>query len=108
MQDLRNTHRRGILASFAGAALICASASTSAEIDLSQLNLDLSQSSVSGLSSGGYMATQFQLAHSETIIGAGIVGAGPYYCALNDISVALGQCVGKASNAISNTPFLAQ
>lgn len=108
MQDLRHTHRRSIVASIVGVALICASASASAELDLSKLNLDLSQSSVSGLSSGGYMATQFQLAHSETIVGAGIVGAGPYYCALNDISVALGQCVGKASSSISNAPFIAQ
>jgi poly(3-hydroxybutyrate) depolymerase len=73
-----------------------------------KLNLNLEQTSVSGLSSGGYMATQFQLAHSQTIVGAGIVGAGPYYCALNDIGIALGQCVSKASSSITNEPFIAQ
>jgi hypothetical protein len=72
----------------------------------SALNIDLRQTSVSGLSSGGYMATQFQLSHSQTIIGAGIVGAGPYYCALGDISIALRQCVGKVSSTISNGPLL--
>nr|WP_168710927.1 PHB depolymerase family esterase [Ningiella ruwaisensis] len=73
---------------------------------LSSLNLDLKQSSVSGLSSGGYMATQFHLSHSDIIVGAGIVGAGPYYCALNDIAIALGQCVNKISNSITNEPFI--
>ncbi|MEH6651066.1 MAG: poly(3-hydroxybutyrate) depolymerase [Motiliproteus sp.] len=37
--------------------------------------------SVSGLSSGGYMASQFHVAYSADLIGAGIVAAGPYYCA---------------------------
>jgi poly(3-hydroxybutyrate) depolymerase len=81
------------------------SSSAISQINIDKLNLDLSQTSVSGLSSGGYMATQFQLAHSETIVGAGIVGAGPYYCALGDISIALGQCVNKISESINNTPF---
>ncbi|WP_395342514.1 polyhydroxybutyrate depolymerase [Ningiella sp. W23] len=74
----------------------------------SGLNLNLSKTSVSGLSSGGYMATQLQLSHSETIVGAGIIGAGPYYCALGDIAIALGQCVNKASHSIENSPFIAQ
>lgn len=37
--------------------------------------------SVSGLSSGGYMAAQFHVAYSADLIGAGMVAAGPYYCA---------------------------
>ena len=41
---------------------------------------DLTTTSVSGLSSGGYMAGQFHVAHSETVKGAGIVAAGPYAC----------------------------
>src|SRR5262252_7503756 len=42
---------------------------------------DLSQTSVSGVSSGGYMAVQFHVAHSATVIGAGVLAGGPYYCA---------------------------
>jgi len=63
------------------------------------LDIDLSQTSVSGLSSGGYMATQFHLSHAETIVGAGIVAAGSYYCANNSIMTALGACVNKVSDA---------
>jgi len=36
---------------------------------------------VSGLSSGGYMAGQFQVAHSAIVAGAAILAAGPYGCA---------------------------
>ncbi|MDJ0950340.1 MAG: PHB depolymerase family esterase [Alphaproteobacteria bacterium] len=48
---------------------------------LPALGVDLSQSSVSGLSSGAYMAGQLHVAHSETFIGAGIVAGGPFACA---------------------------
>lgn len=48
---------------------------------LPRLGAELDQSSVSGLSSGAYMAGQLQLAHSNQIVGAGIVAGGPYACA---------------------------
>ncbi len=48
---------------------------------LPALGADLSQTTVSGLSSGGYMAGQFQVAHSATVTGAAILAAGPYGCA---------------------------
>ncbi len=48
---------------------------------LPALKADLTQSSVSGLSSGAYMAGQFEIAHSQIIVGAGIVAGGPYGCA---------------------------
>lgn len=60
-----------------------------------ELNLDLSQITVSGLSSGGYMANQFHIAHSEWVNGAAILAAGPYYCAQGDINKALAQCINK-------------
>ncbi len=41
---------------------------------------DLSQTSVSGLSSGGFMAAQFAVAYSATVAGAGIIAGGPYFC----------------------------
>ncbi len=37
--------------------------------------------SVSGISSGGFMAQQYHVAHSKQIMGAGIVAAGPWECA---------------------------
>jgi poly(3-hydroxybutyrate) depolymerase len=42
---------------------------------------DLSRTSVSGLSSGAFMASQFLVTHSADLIGAGIVAGGEYYCA---------------------------
>lgn len=36
--------------------------------------------SVSGGSSGGFMAVQFHVAHSSVTDGAGIIAGGPYYC----------------------------
>lgn len=50
--------------------------------DLSRkLHLDPTQTSVSGLSSGAYMAMQLQVIHSKSIRGAGIIAGGPYRCA---------------------------
>ncbi|MGQ8364004.1 extracellular catalytic domain type 2 short-chain-length polyhydroxyalkanoate depolymerase [Glaciecola sp. 1036] len=65
-----------------------------------KLVVDLDNTSISGLSSGGYMATQFQFAHAETLVGAGIVAAGPYYCAQNSISTALSECVTATTDAL--------
>ncbi len=47
---------------------------------------------VAGVSSGGYMATQLQVAYSGRIRGAAIFSAGPYYCAQNNANQALYAC----------------
>ncbi len=44
------------------------------------LGLDRGAVTVSGLSSGGFFAHQFHLAHSGLVTGAGIVAGGPYGC----------------------------
>jgi poly(3-hydroxybutyrate) depolymerase len=59
---------------------------------LPSFNVDLAQTSVSGLSSGAYMAGQFHVAFSETVIGAGIVAGGPYGCAEGQLATALNRC----------------
>ncbi len=51
---------------------------------LAGLNVDTSQISVVGLSSGAAMATQMHVAFSKTFMGAGIVAGVPYYCAEED------------------------
>lgn len=43
-------------------------------------HLDITGVYVTGVSSGGFMATQLQVAYSDTFDGAGIVAAGPYDC----------------------------
>jgi predicted peptidase len=67
--------------------------SSAAIADVPALNLSLSNLSVSGLSSGGYMATQFHIAHSDVVTGAAVIAAGPYYCARNSLVTALGSCI---------------
>ena len=51
---------------------------------------------VSGISSGAYMANQFHLAHAEQVVGVGLIAGGPYDCAQGSLSTALARCVGKA------------
>lgn len=71
------------------AALICfaATAPGSAQekpvtlAPLPQLGANIDQTSVSGISSGAYMAGQFELAHSRLVVGAAIIAGGPYGCA---------------------------
>lgn len=64
------------------------------------LTLDLEEVTVSGLSAGGYMATQFHLAHSDWVRGVGVLAGGPYYCAQGDITTALAQCVNKIDGEV--------
>jgi len=56
------------------------------------VNIDPGQISVSGISSGGFMAHQFHVAHSEQIMGVGIVAGGPYHCAGGSILDAVTKC----------------
>jgi poly(3-hydroxybutyrate) depolymerase len=59
---------------------------------LPALNIDIRETSVSGLSSGGFMAVQFMVAHSSIVKGAGIVAAGPYWCAQGSALTATTRC----------------
>ena len=59
---------------------------------LPSLAADPAGVTVSGLSSGGYMAVQMHLAHSSAIRGAGVVAAGPYYCAKGSLLAAYYNC----------------
>lgn len=54
--------------------------------ELPALGADLDATSVSGFSSGAYMAGQIQVAHSTKIVGAGLVAGGPYACAESSAS----------------------
>jgi poly(3-hydroxybutyrate) depolymerase len=48
---------------------------------------------VSGLSSGAYMAVQVHIAHSASVQGAGAVAGGPYYCAQGSLWTAYYNCM---------------
>lgn len=91
------------------AALLClGGAAVLAQADpipLGSYNADIRQSSVSGISSGGYMAQQFHVAYSSLLRGAGIVAGGPYYCAQGNITLALTTCMTPTA---LNMPDVAQ
>ena len=59
---------------------------------LPALNIDMANTSVSGLSSGAFMAVQFHVAYSSIMRGAAVFAGGPYYCAQGSLSTALGAC----------------
>lgn len=66
---------------------------------LPQLSIDPAEVSVSGLSSGGFMAVQMHVAYSATFKrGAGIVAGGPFYCAEGSIINATGRCMAYSSS----------
>ncbi|MDT8991451.1 PHB depolymerase family esterase [Curvibacter sp. APW13] len=52
-----------------------------AAVTLPALNIDKTQITTSGLSSGGFMANQMGIAYSSTFSGVGVFAAGPYWCA---------------------------
>jgi poly(3-hydroxybutyrate) depolymerase len=59
---------------------------------------------VSGISSGGYMAVQFQVAYSTLVKGAGVIAAGPYDCAEGSTWRALTRCMAPKSWAPAPGP----
>jgi len=65
----------------AWAAIASLPAMTLAAVALPKLNVDKSQITVSGLSSGGFMANQLGYAYSATFKGVGVFAGGPYMCA---------------------------
>jgi poly(3-hydroxybutyrate) depolymerase len=72
--------------------LFAALGAHSAPVALPNFHIDQKETSVSGLSSGGFMAVQFSVAYSGIIKGAGIVAGGPYYCAQGDVDIATSKC----------------
>lgn len=75
------------------------SCASMAATPLPALNIDPGQTSISGISSGGFMAVQFQVAHASTVRGAGVIAGGPYFCAQNNVlnAVAKCSCTGEPS-----------
>ncbi|GAM26473.1 hypothetical protein SAMD00019534_096480 [Acytostelium subglobosum LB1] len=75
-------------------------------------HVESGQVTISGISSGGYMAVQFHVAFSSIVSGAGIIAGGPYYCANNNVEIAQGACMAhperiSVSELIDATDFAA-
>jgi poly(3-hydroxybutyrate) depolymerase len=74
------------------AAMLLASAGQAAE-PLPALHAAREGITVSGVSSGAYMAVQLHVAHSARVSGAGAIAGGPYYCAQGSLFTALYNCM---------------
>jgi poly(3-hydroxybutyrate) depolymerase len=62
----------------------------------------------SGVSSGGYMAVQLQVAYSARITGVGVIAGGPYYCAQGSLFTALYNCMKPGEwTPVTSPAFLA-
>src|SRR5438093_10727364 len=69
---------------------------------LGRFPVDPAEVSVSGISSGAFMANQLHFAHSAGILGAGMIAGGLYGCAVDSVtedgvsalaSLAVGPCM---------------
>ena len=79
---------------------------TGAAPKLTTYNVDTSQITVSGFSSGGFFAVQFHVAYSKVIRGAGVIAGGPFWCAQDSLSVAMNMCM-QHPDLISITELVA-
>lgn len=97
----------GLTRSVAGLAIALASfaAACAPPAPLPALGADAAQVSVSGLSSGAFMAVQMQVAYSRSIVGAGVVAGGPYYCAANNLAYAR-ICMGQVPYVPPNAALM--
>eukprot|EP00042_Codosiga_hollandica_P023261 m.90935 g.90935 ORF g.90935 m.90935 type:complete len:338 (+) comp51109_c0_seq1:100-1113(+) len=75
------------------ALVIAAVGSVLADPPLGKYNVDGSLISVSGISAGAYEAVQFHVAFSANIMGASIFAGGPFWCAEDDVDIALSSCM---------------
>ncbi|MGX5915125.1 extracellular catalytic domain type 2 short-chain-length polyhydroxyalkanoate depolymerase [Aliidiomarina sp. Khilg15.8] len=76
------------------------------ESGLNVLNVDPFSLTVSGISSGGYMAHQFHLAYGDRVHGAAMLASGPYDCARGSLGIALTECMGTPERKPDATALL--
>ena len=84
------------LRTLCAAVLLAGIAPPAAGQALPELALDPGATTVSGLSSGAYLAVQLHVAHSQSIAGAGVVAGGPYFCAEGSLESALSRCMATS------------
>jgi poly(3-hydroxybutyrate) depolymerase len=85
---------------------LCATAAAADE-PLPKLRIQAGSLTVSGVSSGGYMATQYQVAYAKDVAGAGVVAAGPWLCAQGIVTRALDDCTEGSAAGPAITPLVA-
>lgn len=93
--------RHQMMRAMLAAALLCAASATAAP--LPQLNIDRAQTTVSGMSSGGYMAVQLHVAYSSRFAaGAAVMAGGPFNCAEGSLINGLLRCLGKTDIPVAH------
>jgi poly(3-hydroxybutyrate) depolymerase len=70
--------------SIAALIVVAATGASAEPVGLRGYNAAIGESSISGISSGAFMAVQFGTAWSSVIKGVGVVAGGPYWCAKAD------------------------
>lgn len=70
------------------------------------LDVDATQTTASGLSSGAFMAVQFTVAFSASTKGVAAFAGGPYACARGSVAEALTTCM-SSSSVLDPAPFVA-
>ena len=86
---------RKLLSVFLLLVLHCLASVDSSSVQLASYNVDKSEITVSGLSSGGFFAVQMHIAYSSIVKGAGVIAGGPYYCAEGSMGTALTTCMSS-------------
>ena len=80
--------KRSHLFGWAGLLLaFCISTIASAQSNLGSYNVNPNAVTVAGVSSGGFMAVQLQVAYSRSIFGAAVFAGGTYFCAQDNIAL---------------------
>lgn len=83
-----------------------ASVPASALESLPSYNVNLEESSISGVSAGGFMAGQFHIAFSSKLKGVGIIAGGPYNCAQGSLYQATTQAGGWDGRCMEHPDLL--
>ncbi len=96
MQNNKVSPRSGWLRTLAGGLLATLATALHAAPPLPPLGAP-AELTVSGISSGGYMAVQYHVAHARTVRGAGVLAAGPYLCAGGSTLAAMYNCMNPGA-----------
>ena len=88
-----------------GCAAWMASPALAQPAKLAGYNADIRESSVSGISSGAFMAVQFGTAWSSVIRGVGVVAGGPYWCAKGNGFFGYWFAVARATGVCMSGPL---
>jgi len=84
---------RNFRKALAVATLCLTAAQVQAAESLRRYNIGITSTTVSGLSSGAFMAQQFHFAESDIVNGVAIIAGGPFYCAKGRLILATDKCM---------------